>query len=109
MVSESDPPKTAGEVLREDVGRTAVDQAVASDEAIAIDHLLGHAEIVAPVADQLVGFDERGFIQQQIDAFAGGELTFGVLAFPALVAASGFSAGMTAVQLVQAVRHKRLG
>jgi hypothetical protein len=82
-----------------------VDQPVAGNEAVAVDHLLGHAEIVAAVPDQLIGFNEGAFVQQQIDAFAGGELAFGVLALTASFAASGFSAGVTAAQFVKAVRH----
>ena len=82
-----------------------MDQAVAGDEAVAVDHLLSHAEIVPAVADQLVGFDEGAFVEQQIDALAGGELALGVLAFAAFVAASSFSAGMASAQFFQSVRH----
>jgi hypothetical protein len=71
--------------------------------------LFSHAEIVAAVADQLIGFDEGAFVEEEIDAFAGGELALGVLAFATFVAASGFSTGVAAAQLVEAVRHKRLG
>ena len=42
--------------------------------------LLLHAEIAAAVADQLVDFLEGAFVEQQIDALAGGQFAFGVLA-----------------------------
>ena len=102
-------PAEDREILREDVGRAAVDQAVAGDEAVAVDDLFLHAEIAAAMADQLVGFLERAFVEQQIDALARGELAFLVLAFAAFFAAAGFGIGVAAAQLVQAVRHKTLG
>ncbi len=80
------------EVLREHVGGTAVDQAVAGDEAVAVDDLFLHAEVVAMVTNQLVGFLEGAFVEQQIDAFARGELAFGVLACAALVSTARFGA-----------------
>jgi hypothetical protein len=39
---------------------------------------------VAAVADQLVGFDEGAFVEQEIDAFPRGEFAFRVLAVDAL-------------------------
>ena len=67
------------EILREDVDRPSVDQAVAGDEAVAIDDLLVHAEIAAAVAHQLVELFEGAFVEQQVDALARGEFAFGVL------------------------------
>jgi hypothetical protein len=67
--------------------------------------LVGHAEIAAAVADQLVGFDEGAFVQQEIDTLSGGKFTFGVLAFATLVAASGLSAGVASAQFFQSVGH----
>jgi len=49
------------------------------DEAVAIDNLFIHSEVVAAMPDQLAGLLERPFIEQQIDSFAGGEFPFGVL------------------------------
>ena len=43
-----------GEVLGEDVDETAVDPAVAGDDAVAGDLLLRHAEVQAAVLDELV-------------------------------------------------------
>ena len=89
------------EILREDVGRAAVDQAVAGDEAVAVDHLFVHAEVVAAMADQLVGFLEGAFVEQQVDALARGELAFGVLARAALLATARFGGGVAALQFFQ--------
>ena len=91
------------EILREHVGRAAVDQAIAGDEAVAVDDLFLHAEVVAVMADQLVGFLEGAFVEQQIDAFARGELAFGVLAGAALVSATRFGGRVAALQFFHAV------
>ena len=79
-----------GEVLREDEDQAAFDAAVAGDEAVAVEFLLGHAEIVGAVGDQLVGFFEGAFVEQELDALAGRHLAFFVLAFAALRAAAFF-------------------
>jgi hypothetical protein len=55
------------------------------------------------VADQLVGFDEGAFVEQQIDALAGRKLALGMLAFAAFVAASGLRAGVASAQFVETV------
>jgi hypothetical protein len=80
-----------------------VNQAVAGDEAVAIDDVLFHAELLAAMPDQFVGFDEGTLVQQQVNAFAGGELALSVLPLAAFVAASGFGAGVTPAQLLEAV------
>ena len=51
-------PAEDGEVLRERVDRPAVDAALAGDDAVARDDLLVHAEVAAPVGDELVDFLE---------------------------------------------------
>ncbi len=97
------------EILREDVSRAAMNQAPAGDEAVAVDHLILHAEIARVMAHQLVGFLERALVEQQIDALARGEFAFGVLLGAALLAPAGFSRGMAAAQFFETVGHKRLG
>ena len=67
-----------------------------------------HAEIAAAVADQLVDFLKRAFVEQQIDALARGEFSFLVLPRAAFLAASGFGDGVAAAQFVEAIGHKRL-
>ncbi len=91
------------EILREDVRGAAVDQAIAGDEAVAVDDLFVHAEVVAMMADQLVGFFESAFVEQQVDAFACGELAFGVLARAALVSTARFGGRVAALQFFHAV------
>src|SRR5579863_2063592 len=54
------------------------------DEAVAVDFLFSHAEIVRAVGDQLVGLFESALVEQELDALAGRHLAFFVLAFPAL-------------------------
>jgi hypothetical protein len=83
-----------------------MDQPVSGDESIAIDHLLFHPEIVTAVPDQLVGFNEGPFIEQQIDPLARGKLAFGVLPRPAIVPTSRLSTGMASANFIEAVRHK---
>ena len=80
-----------------------MDQAVAGDEAVAVDDLLVHAEVVAVVADQLVGFLEGAFVEQQVDAFARGEFAFGVLAGAALVSTARFGGRVAALQFFHPV------
>ena len=78
-------------------------EAVAGDEAVAVDDLLIHAEIAAAVADELVHLFEGAFVEQQVDAFARGELAFLVLLVPALLAAPRLGDGMAASHFFQAV------
>ena len=80
-----------------------MDQAVAGDEAIAVDHLLVHAEVPAAMADQLVHLFEGAFVQQQFDALARRELAFLVLPLPALLAAAGLGDGVPAPDFVEPV------
>jgi hypothetical protein len=51
---------------------------------------------MALVADQFVGFLEGGFVEQQVDTFARGEFSFGVLARAAFVSTSRFGGGVAA-------------
>ena len=52
--------------------------------------LLVHAEIAAAMRDELVDLLEGAFVEQQVDALAGGEFAFLVLAVAALGAAALF-------------------
>ncbi len=82
-----------------------MDQAVAGDEAVAVDHLFLHAEVMAAVAHQLVGFLESSFIEQEIDALARGELAFLVLPRAALLAASSLGAQVAAAEFFHPIRQ----
>ncbi len=50
------------------------------------------------MGDELVGLFERAFVEQQQDAFAGGELALAMLAFAALCASAFFGEGVAAVE-----------
>ena len=65
-------------VLAEDADVAAVDGAVAGDHAVADRPVVLQTEVRAAVAGQGVEFDERPFVEQGQDAFAGGQLALGV-------------------------------
>ena len=79
-----------GEILGEDEDQPALDAAVAGDEAVAVVFLLGHAEVVGAMRDQLVGLLEGAFVEQELDALAGRHFAFFVLALAALLSAAVF-------------------
>lgn len=54
------------------------------------------------MGDQLVKFFESTFVQQEVDAFAGGEFPFAMLPFTAFGAAPFFSGLMAAAEFVKA-------
>src|ERR1035441_8737128 len=72
-------PAEHGEVLRKNVDQPALDSPVASDESVAVDLLLRHAEVVATVGDELVGLLERALIEQELHALAGRHFAFFML------------------------------
>jgi len=49
------------------------------DDAVTGDELIGHPEIAGTMGDELVELLEGAGIEQDLDAFAGGELAGGVL------------------------------
>ena len=53
-----------GEVLGEDEDEAAVDAAVAGDDAVAGNLLLGHAEVEAAVLDELVELLEGALVEE---------------------------------------------
>ncbi len=77
-----------GEVLGEQIDRAAVDGAPAGDDAVAGDLLRLHAELGGAVLDEHVELLERALVEQQLDAFARGQLAALVLRLDALVAAA---------------------
>jgi len=87
-----------GEILRKNVNQAAFDAAIAGDETVALEFLLGHAEIVAAVRDQLVGFFEGAVIEQELDALARRHFAFFVLALAALLASPSFGELITPFQ-----------
>ena len=73
-----------GEVLREGVDEASIDAAVAGDNAVARDDLVGHPEVEAAVCDELVDFLEGARIEQQFDALARRQLAGRALPLEAL-------------------------
>ena len=73
-----------------------MNQTVAGDEAIAIDDFFIHAEIAGTVADELVQFFKRAFVEEEVDTLTRGEFAFFVLARTALFAAPRFGVRVTA-------------
>ena len=100
LASESDPPNTVKSCANTK-HQPAVDPPVAGDEAVAVELLLGHAEVAAAVRDQLVGFLEGAFIEQELDALARRHLAFFVLLLAALLAAAFFGQVVALLQLFQ--------
>ena len=76
----------------------SVDAAETGDEAVAGGALLFHAEIDATVADEFVELFEGVFVEEEVDAFARGELAGFVFAFAAFGAASGFGERVAALE-----------
>ena len=83
-----------GEVLGEDEDDAALDAAVAGDEAVAGDSLVGHAEVGGSVGYEFVGLFEGAFVEEEVDALAGGELAGFGLAGAALGASALFGDGV---------------
>ena len=75
---------------------------MAGDEAVAVHHLLVHAEIAAAVSHQLVHLFKSALVEKQLDAFPGAQLALFVLAFTASLAAARLGGGMTAAHFIQA-------
>ncbi len=90
-----------GEVLSEDEDETAFDASVAGDEAVAEELLLVHAEVVAAVGDELVGLFEGAFVEEELDALAGGHLALLALRGDAGFASTGLGEGVAALQFGQ--------
>src|SRR5262249_32319375 len=87
-------PAEDGEVLREGEHLPAVHQPVPGDDAVAGDELIGHAEVTAPVGDELVDFLEGAGIEQQRDALARRQLAGGVLLPQTLLATAELGAAL---------------
>ena len=81
-------PAEHREILREDEDLAAVDLTVTGHDAVAQELLLLHAEVGAPVGDELVDLVEGPGVREQTDALARGELPFTVLLLDPLRAAA---------------------
>jgi hypothetical protein len=65
--------------------------------------LLVHAEIAAAVFDEFIDFFESAFVEEEFDAFAGGEFTFAVLALAAFGSPALFGGGVAATEFFEAI------
>jgi hypothetical protein len=102
-------PAEDGEVLRERVDRPAVHAPLPRDHAVARDDLLVHAEVAAPVRDELVDFLEAAGIEQQVDPLARRELARFVLAAQPVLAASELRAALEVLEIFERVHdHGRV-
>ena len=80
--------------MGEDVDESAVDASVAGNETVAGDDVRLHVEVVTGMRYEAVEFLEAAFVEQQVDAFAGGEFAGFVLALDALGATAGLGRGI---------------
>jgi hypothetical protein len=67
------------EVLAEQVDQSPVDGTVSGDHAVPENLPVFQAEIGGPMGDEAIHLHEGAFVQEKIDAFAGGELAPSVL------------------------------
>ena len=51
----------------------SLDAAVTGDDAITRNLLCVHTEVAAAMGDELIDFLEAAFVEEQFDAFAGGQ------------------------------------
>jgi hypothetical protein len=68
-----------GEILGKNIDQASVDRAPAGHDRVAHELLFVQPEIVGAVLDEGIHFAEGAFIEQQVDALAGGEAAFFVL------------------------------
>ena len=85
--SEKEPPKI-GEILGVDRDAAAVDLPEPGHYAVAGEFFTGHTEVTDIVCGEPAQFLEGAAVQQQVDAFAGRQLAFGVLIGDARLAAA---------------------
>src|SRR5262249_13866817 len=95
-----------GEILAEDEDEAAIDGAVAGDDAIARDLLLGHAEIRRATLDKPTPFPEAASVEHQLDALARGELALGVLRLDPPLAAAASCRRPLLVELPEDLLHR---
>jgi hypothetical protein len=87
-------------VLGEYEDYATVDSSVASDESVAGNVLRFHAEVGCAGGDELSGFLECAFVEEEVDALAGGEFAGLFFAGAAFGAAAGFGLGVALGEVV---------
>ena len=96
------------EVLAKHINEAAIDRTPAGDDAVACHFLFGHAEIGAAMGDEHVEFFERAFVEQNVDAFARGELAATMLRLDARFTAALPRLGAPRLQLFENFAHLQL-
>src|ERR1700732_155046 len=81
-------PAENRKVLGKDEDQPSFNASVAGDEAVAVELLLGHAEIVRAMGDQFVGLLAGPLIEQKLDPPAGRHFAFLMLPLAALLPAA---------------------
>ena len=76
-------------VLRKDKDQTAVDSTRTNSYAIAQEHFLLHAEIMAAVGKEHIHFLKRALVEQHVDALTSGVATLGMVFLYSCFTASG--------------------
>ena len=94
-----------GEILREDIDRAAVDGAITCDDPIAQELLAFEPELVAAMGDEHAYLLKAAFVQQEMQAFAGGHLALGVLRVDAFLTTAQLGKVLFLLQFVQLVFH----
>jgi hypothetical protein len=102
--SDKAPPNTVKSWLKNE-HQTAIDHAVAGDDAIARNFVVLHPKVSAAVLNKHIPFFKGAFVQQQLDALARRELAFAVLCVDALLAPAQAGQGTLFLQLFQDALH----
>ena len=76
------------EILGKEKSKAAVDPAVAGHHSIAWNLFAVHAEIMAPVNDELIDLLKTLLVQKVVDSLPGRHLSFGVLVIDLILAAA---------------------
>ena len=95
-----------GEVLREDVDQPAVDAAVAGDDAVAVDtSASSRPKSVERWTTNRSSSTNDAFVEQQVEALARGELSFGVLRLEPRLAAALLRLGAAPLEQLELLSH----
>ena len=106
--SDSEPPKTVKSWLKTKTSRPSI-VPVSGHDAIAEVALLGKPEVSRPMRHEGIQLDERPGVEQQIEAFASGQLAGSMLLLDALGSAAELRLGAHLVEPIQPFFIRRHG
>ena len=95
------------EVLAEDKNQTTIDHAVARNHAVTWNFVVLHAEFDAAVLNKHIPFFKSAFVEQNFQAFAGGEFALFVLGINAALPATQSRSGALGFELLEDFFHER--